>query len=86
MKKIKVFIFLTIGILTIFLVPLNVFASEYDDIQNEVADLVDNGMLPKYHNYLSHKTGYQTFYMKMYKTSSELSTKDHFANMSYSEI
>ncbi len=86
MKKMKVFILLALGILTIFLVPTSVFASEYDEIQLEVSNLVKEGKLPSYHNSISHQPGYQTFYMKMYKTAGNQETKDYFASMSYSEL
>lgn len=86
MKKLKVFMLLILGVICLLLAPSNVYASTYDDIQSEVSNLVNQGKLPTYHNYYSQMTGYQTYYMKMYKTSSSESTKEYFASMSQSEL
>ncbi len=80
-KRIRIFMTLVIGIAMVFMLSANVHASEYDSIQNEVSQLVDNGKLPSYHKSFSSSAGYQTLYTKMYRQGDD-ELKQYFASMS----
>ena len=85
-KRIKILICTFTLILSLFIFAgIGVYASEYDDIQNEVSTLVVNGTLQGFHNNLSRDTGYQTLYTKMYRQGST-GVKNHFTNLSESEL
>ncbi|MCR5224070.1 MAG: hypothetical protein K6C11_02870 [Bacilli bacterium] len=85
-KRIKILIVMLCGMVTLlFISSPNVFASEYDDIQNEVAELVEEGKLPSYHNNLSSSAGYQTFYTKMYRQGDD-ELKSYFASIKYANL
>ncbi len=84
-KRIKLLLITFSLLLSLFLLPSAVYASEYDEIKNEVATLVKEGALPDYHNKLLTNTGYQTLYTKMYRQGRE-GTKEYFSSMSYSDL
>ena len=85
-KKVKILLTAFTLVLSLFIFcSSNVYASEYDEIQTEVVDLVNQGKLQTFHRNLARSTGYQTLYTKMYRQGSQ-GTKDYFANMSQSEL
>ena len=85
-KRIKILICTFTLMLSLFVfASVGVHASEYDDIQNEVATLVNNGTLQSFHNNLSRDTGYQTLYTKMYRQGSN-GVKTHFKNLSEQQL
>ena len=82
-RKLKVIIASIItAIMLIFSISVNVHASEYDAIKQEVSTLVSSGKLPEYHNYLSQSAGYLTLYTKMYRQGDD-ELKEYFASLSY---
>ena len=85
-RKLKVIIASIItAIMLIFSISVNVHASEYDAIKQEVSTLVSAGKLPEYHNYLAQSAGYQTLYTKMYRQGDD-ELKEYFASLSYGEL
>ncbi len=85
-KKLKILITTLCFVLSLFIITSsNVYASEYDDIQEEVDNLVTVGIFGDQHKRLSSNVGYQTLYTKMYRQGNA-NTKDYFANMSYGEL
>jgi hypothetical protein len=84
-KRIKIIITTFLFVFSIFILPINTFASYYEEIKVEVEALVDEGKLPEYHKKLSSNTGYQTLYTKMYRQASA-GTKEYFASMDYSNL
>jgi hypothetical protein len=63
-KRKKIIITTFLFVFSIFILPINTFASYYEEIKVEVEALVDEGKLPEYHKKLSSNTGYQTLYSK----------------------
>ena len=85
-KKVTILLIAFTLVLSLFIFcSSNVYASEYDEIQTEVVDLVNQGKLQTFHRNLARSTGYQTLYTKMYRQGSQ-GTKNYFANMSQSEL
>ena len=85
-KKVKILLTAFIAVLSLFVITgNNVYASEYDEIQEEVNNLVDNGTLGSQHKALAHNVGYQTLYTKMYRQGNQ-GSRDYFASMSFSQL
>ena len=67
-KKVKILLTAFLAVLSLFVITgNNVYASEYDEIQTEVVDLVNQGKLQTFHRNLARSTGYQTLYTKMFR-------------------
>lgn len=66
--KPKIFIVLLLLFASLFLTVQSVYAAtHYDDIVSEVETYVSEGKLESWHNNYSLKSGYQTFYTKVFK-------------------
>ncbi len=85
-KKVKILLTAFLAVLSLFVITgNNVYASEYDEIQEEVNNLVDNGTLGSQHKALAHNVGYQTLYTKMYRQGNQ-GSREYFASMSFSQL
>jgi len=85
-KKLKILITTLCFVLSLFIITSsNVYASEYDDIQEEVDNLVTVGIFGDQHKRLSSNVGYQTLYTKMYRQGTQ-AMKSYFAEMTYGEL